>query len=730
MTRYVCARNSPFFTLILFKHDFSSVKQTPESTSRVLHQHIRISFGSGFCVNELITGFESNGISIGGFPDVPDAQILELLKPFGQVKELVKPPHPIIFPMIVKAYFDKPSEAFTALTSLHGKEFLGHTLEVRTKERISNRLIFRGNEVRFEWDAPHMPVFVGYANRLLAQQAIDDARSKPYDDFMTFADVHVGRPAVGAVTVKFQYLPFDVDPHKMKIFGPHQGMVSGKMNFVNVTPQDMTRGFRRVLSSMSTVDIAEVGFRQPPYRDGKMRAWVVFATVQDAQVAVNTLDGTTPKCMGGTTIKAFQVKSISFALSLVKYGQVRADIQVLQDKLYKENKGHWVNVSEKGGIINVRISGDDVKVLGRLKAELEKVLNGEALYYMGKMVWDSFFGWPSGREFLHELQREFPEVTIEASPARSTIRLFGVEEKRELVRGKIIDKVRERRATTRYVIKLRPDVVNAYAHKRDGFRALDAELGHGNVILNQWENQLVILGDRDTFTIASDAVFAFQQRHNLLAEHRLKGDVCPACFGLTSVPIKLPCGHAWCRSCLQRYLKFATEDETSFPLLCHGINEKCGESIPIFTARSLLSPDDFEAVLHSAFSAHIRTHLEKFHYCPTPDCQQIYRSTPEGIFMQCPECLTQICTHCHSEGHDGFTCKEVHDGDGLFREWAAENHVKQCPRCMVAIDKTEGCNHVTCPVCQTHICWVCMQTFENGLCIYGHMEAEHGGSGV
>jgi hypothetical protein len=115
--------------------------------------------------------------------------------------------------------------------------------------------------------------------------------------------------------------------------------------------------------------------------------------------------------------------------------------------------------------------------------------------------------------------------------------LFRIEEKRALIRGKIIDKVRERRATTRYIMKLRPDIVNAYALKRDGFRALDAELGHGNVILNQWENQLVILGDRAKITIAPDAVFAFQQRHNLLAEHRLKGDICPACFGLTSVPL-------------------------------------------------------------------------------------------------------------------------------------------------------------------------------------------------
>ncbi|KAJ3779827.1 hypothetical protein GGU10DRAFT_280242, partial [Lentinula aff. detonsa] len=54
-------------------------------------------------------------------------------------------------------------------------------------------------------------------------------------------------------------------------------------------------------------------------------------------------------------------------------------------------------------------------------------------------------------------------------------------------------------------------------------------------------------------------------------------------------------------------------------------------------------------------------------------------------------------------------------------------NVKNCPLCKVHIERAEGCNHITCIHCQTHICWVCMQTFPGGDGIYNHMRAEHGG---
>ena len=695
--------------------------------SRTLHQHIRATFGSGFRVTDVSTGFESTSISISGL-SVADAEIRALLKPFGQVTEIRRIDH--THPPSFKAFFQKTSEAFAAVTSLHGKTYLGCKPIVKPGEVNANRLVFRGNAVRFEWDAPCRDVYMGYSNRALADMAIEEARLKPYEDFMTVANLHVGIPAVGAVTVRFRYLPLGVDQDKMKTFGPHQGMVTAKPN-ITCTPQSMIRGFRNALFSLNLAPMMDLDIRHPPYRDGKMKAWAVFASSADAQAAAKAINGVSPSGMGGTRVSAFYMKSISFSLKRDRFQMVKDDIRALQNKLVQENKGYWLNVSEKGLVIHIRISGDEIKVLGRLKAEFERILNGEQLYDEGKIVWDPCFVQQCGLDYLENLEREYCGVTIEVMRARNTIRLWGVAEKRALVRRRIVDMVKKRRTRSQYVIRLRQDVAVAFGKdERHGFSALEVLLGAENITLDQWENRLTVLGDFDAYMVANDAVSTFSQRYQAPRNLGWGGGTCPACFTIASLPMKLPCGHTWCRSCLQRFLKVAMESEVSFPLMCHGIDEKCGVAIPLLVARDVLSPEAFEVVLNSAFSAHVHSHPEEFHYCPTPDCHQIYRSTPEGIVMQCPECLSQICTHCHSEAHEGLTCEEVRDGDDLFRQWALDHSVKQCPKCKVAIEKIEGCNHMMCAMCHTHICWVCLQTFENGLVIYGHMQSEHGGSGI
>jgi hypothetical protein len=62
--------------------------------------------------------------------------------------------------------------------------------------------------------------------------------------------------------------------------------------------------------------------------------------------------------------------------------------------------------------------------------------------------------------------------------------------------------------------------------------------------------------------------------------------------------------------------------------------------------------------------------------------------------------------------------------------------MKLCPNaaCGIATEKTSGCNHITCPNCTTHWCYVCMAIFPGDqahtnteLDIYRHMYEAHGG---
>ncbi|KAH6712572.1 hypothetical protein BKA61DRAFT_692712 [Leptodontidium sp. MPI-SDFR-AT-0119] len=53
-------------------------------------------------------------------------------------------------------------------------------------------------------------------------------------------------------------------------------------------------------------------------------------------------------------------------------------------------------------------------------------------------------------------------------------------------------------------------------------------------------------------------------------------------------------------------------------------------------------------------------------------------------------------------------------GEELASELYIKRNTKTCPRCLWAMEKTEGCNHMTCH-CGHSFCWLCLATWEQTL---------------
>jgi len=255
---------------------------------------------------------------------------------------------------------------------------------------------------------------------------------------------------------------------------------------------------------------------------------------------------------------------------------------------------------------------------------------------------------------------------------------------------------------------------------------LQQQHGMDNLRIDVMKRALIVRGDYTMYRSIKRAVEQIEERLPLAKSYN--GPACPICFSEPTSPVRLQCGHEWCRGCVAGYFRAATEQKT-FPLKCLGNDGRCGTKIPIGVAKEVLSGQELQAIVNSAFLAYIQSRPKDYHYCPTPDCPQVYRTTQQKATLQCPACLTSICTRCHSEAHDEFQCADQVQ-DELFKKWIKEHDVKQCPSCNVPIEKMEGCNHMMCTHCQTHICWQCMKTFPGGEGIYGHMREVHGTFGL
>jgi len=115
-------------------------------------------------------------------------------------------------------------------------------------------------------------------------------------------------------------------------------------------------------------------------------------------------------------------------------------------------------------------------------------------------------------------------------------------------------------------------------------------------------------------------------------------------------------------------------------------------------------------------------------YCPICETPILFRSSWSSS-IECPKCNRLYCAECNVPWHEDQSCYEFQNSEpaALNSEeeelnviWKSK-HSKPCPNCRVDIEKSEGCNHMTCTQCDFTFCWICLSEcelyhFQNGEC--------------
>ncbi|CAF1009502.1 unnamed protein product [Brachionus calyciflorus] len=220
---------------------------------------------------------------------------------------------------------------------------------------------------------------------------------------------------------------------------------------------------------------------------------------------------------------------------------------------------------------------------------------------------------------------------------------------------------------------------------------------HGEIQLD-YKNKKII------FTSKESQIEEFKNKIDKIQNQYLKTHKidCVICQSSLESPFQLiMCGHTFCKECLKGQIL----NYSSSCIICN--QEFCINEI-----RTILdeSTSDLDDVCSKALNNFIIRNAI-FKYCD--ECNEIF----------CRETLIErYCKPC-----DEKITKEKRQMENILSENFIASSFKKCPGCNLHIEKNHGCNHMTCFVCETHFCWLCLFTGNNSDVIYEHLKKVHGG---
>ncbi|KAI1109816.1 hypothetical protein F5Y14DRAFT_466334 [Nemania sp. NC0429] len=376
----------------------------------------------------------------------------------------------------------------------------------------------------------------------------------------------------------------------------------------------------------------------------------------------------------------------------------------------------------------LKIEGEDGKNVAEAKNIISSILAGTVAKEGSSSLWQSSLR-GNGEVFrkLVQLQRQ-SGVIILRNKAKSQLRLFGPPSKCEEVQTAISDIIKATRSND-FSIELDDD---RYLWARlGGYKKLAAALGSDSVNLDitSTPKRIVIAGTASQYDIALSIM---NDKVVQISEPDLNGQDCPACLTEAENPIRTRCGHTYCLDCFENLCLSAPTQDSPVKIRCVGSSGRCDTIVDLPQLQEHLSSNAFEELLEKSFASYTRLHPTILKHCPSPDCDYLYRANASVKVQTCSSCLVPICTSCHAQ-HEGLSCAEYQDVSSGRREanerLKKEIGIKDCPKCKTLLEKTEGCNHMTCR-CGAHICWVCLGIFDSSSACYNHMNQEHGGIGL
>lgn len=491
----------------------------------------------------------------------------------------------------------------------------------------------------------------------------------------------------------------------------------------------------------------------------------VFATFLEesaARDAVSSLNNK-PLSFSDTTRLSIRLVTLAkFKVPIKVYDAVRQRVTT-QREIWERQHIHFFEHHTRGQFNILKLEGENYQRVAQAKELLEKMFSGEVIRMDGKDLHSANFR-KGGDDF--KIMKELEGlhcVVIVPNIHRSQFQVFGLTEKS----ASALENIR----TTLQASMPESHVINLNADEfkwvsKGGLKVLEAQLGRGIATLSitPRHKRIYIRGSKADKNRAMTIIDSRRAGSAVVIETARGAETektCPSCLCEAEDPIHTSCGHVYCSECFDNMCVAAMTGTGEFRISCietigdgDGIVSTCQRAFSLTELREQLPYERFEEVLRASFASHVGRHPADFKYCPTPDCDQIYRVATSGATKSsssssssnplaatgvppstftCGKCLAPTCTACHRPHLGKTTCASKAPGSSsrggelvMDSKRKEELGIKDCPRCGTLLEKTGGCNHMECR-CGAHVCWRCLAAFgKSGEC-YEHMRKVHGG---
>lgn len=275
------------------------------------------------------------------------------------------------------------------------------------------------------------------------------------------------------------------------------------------------------------------------------------------------------------------------------------------------------------------------------------------------------------------------------------------------------------------------DVTHSLAIWEDAFRKIHAESARMRRDQNRLVNEAqaraqaerLLWEEKDRIqALELQAQFERElEEEERLAAERGRSRDCAVC-GDAKDPLEFParaptslCEHGprTCNECLQSWM--ASEFDTKG---CDGIKcVECPQMLDYIDVQRAASAETFEAY-DKMSTRNALGSLEEFGWCLAPGCTSGQLNVENSNYMDCVNCGYTQCLKHKVEWHTNETCEQydyrtsgqkARDEDRATEEML-DSVSKKCPgpSCNWRIQKTDGCDHMTCKKCRFEFCWQCL----------------------